>query len=80
MLYDLFFSFFFFKECRAVHLMRTPERTIMSNCLNYANNIDILAEGRGYFKLKVSAPALAFLQCRHFYSEYIQCLKRGKEV
>lgn len=52
----------------------------MSNCLNYANYIDILAEGRGYFKLKVSAPALAFLQCWRFYSEYIHCLKRGKEV
>lgn len=63
--------FLLFKECRAVHLMRTPERTIMSNCLNYANNIDILAEGRGYFKLKVSAPAFslsavpAFLQQVH---------------
>lgn len=52
----------------------------MSNCLNYANNVDILAEGRGYFKLKVLAPALAFLQRRHFYSKYIHCLKRGKEV
>lgn len=62
MVYDLLSP----KECWAVCLMRTPERAIMSNCLNYAKEPwDFSRTREGALQIRaVSAPDPAGLFCR----------------